>query len=145
MWERHENALQYKVGTCVTKKKQRRVASKCKIPPTAPFHTLVRLDVSAPCPFNGAFNFTYKKESKPCEQPHSRVVECMSDSQSLLQFEVCPDEQKSEEEPAAMHTASSADPASVKVEVAATAAPQDDAATAAAGPPSGKHHNHVVT
>ena len=98
VWERHENALQYKVGTCVTKKKQRRVASKCKIPPTAPFHTLVRLDVSAPCPFNGAFNFTYKKESKPCEQPHSRVVECMSESQSLLQFEVCPDEQKSEEE-----------------------------------------------
>ena len=72
----------------MTKKKQRRVASKCKIPPGTPFQTLVRLDGSAPCPFNGAFNFTYKKESKACEQPHSRVVECMSDSQSLFKFEV---------------------------------------------------------
>ena len=99
VWERHQNALQFRVGTCVEKKKQRKVAHKCKIDSGAPFQTLVKLEAtSTECPFNGAFNFTYRKESKECEQPRSQVVECMSPSQSLLKFEVCPDEEKNEEE-----------------------------------------------
>ena len=99
MWKRHENALQFKVGVCVTKKKQRKVADKCKLDKTAPFETLVNLEApSAPCPFSGAFNFTYKKENKACDQPRSQVVECMNPSQSLLKFEVCPDEVESAED-----------------------------------------------
>ena len=98
VWERHENALQYKVGTCVAKKKKRKIASKCRIDKSTPFETLVNLDgTSTPCPFTGAFNFTYRKENKECDQPRSQVVECMSPSQSLLKFEVCPDEVQAEE------------------------------------------------
>ena len=98
VWERHENVLQYKLGQCV-KNKKKLGKEGCKIPDEAPLETLVKLDgPSAPCPFSGAFNFTYKTEGKECGSPPSEIVKCMSPAQSLLKFEVCPDDVKTESE-----------------------------------------------
>ena len=95
IWERHENAIQYKLGDCVKEENYKK--GVCVIPEDAPFETLLKLDgTNTPCPFSGAFNFTYKKEGKECSTPTSEVVKCMSESQSLLKFEVCPDNVKKE-------------------------------------------------
>jgi len=95
VWERHENTLQYKLSDCVSKANFKE--GDCDISEETPFETLLKLDgPNTPCPFTGAFNFTYKKEGKECLTPTSEVVKCMSESQSLLKFEVCPDDVKQE-------------------------------------------------
>ena len=97
IWERHENAIQYKLSDCVSKDYFKE--GVCDIPEETPFETLLRIDgPNTACPFTGAFNFTYKKEGKECLSPNSEVVKCMSESQALLKFEVCPDDVKKETE-----------------------------------------------
>ena len=55
--------------------------------------TLLKLNgTNTPCPFSGAYNFTYKKDGKECNSPSSEIVKCMNPSQSLFKFEVCPDD-----------------------------------------------------
>jgi len=97
VWERHDNALQFKLSECV--KKENFKEEVCLIAEETPFTTLFKLNgPDASCPFNGAFNFTYKKNGKECNSPTSEVVKCMRESQALFKFEVCPDVKKEEVE-----------------------------------------------
>ena len=41
-----------------------------------------------PCPFQGAFTFTYKEGGRACDKV-SEVVECANPSQALLKFQPC--------------------------------------------------------
>ena len=92
VWARHENVLQFKVGECVKKKNNNRHL-RCNFPENLPMETLLKLNGSnTPCPFSGAYNFTYKKDGKECNSPSSEIVKCMNPSQSLFKFEVCPDD-----------------------------------------------------
>ena len=74
VWQRHENALQFRIGACVKNIDQvvghrdcilsKNVIIKlaCNFPPDLPMETLLRLrdSVDVPCPFSGSYNFTYR-------------------------------------------------------------------------------------
>ena len=97
VWERHENVLQFKLSDC-NKKNRRHNKPKCSFSDDTTMQTLLKLDgPDTPCPFSGAFNFTYKKDGKECSSPSSEIVKCMSPAQAMFKFEVCPDDVKTDE------------------------------------------------
>ena len=89
IWERHQNALEFKSGAC---KDFDSTEDLCDISPDVTLNTLVRLDGKAiECPFQAPLSFSYSKGTGVCKRPLSEIGQCLSTTQLKFRFHACPD------------------------------------------------------
>ncbi|XP_065156032.1 uncharacterized protein aus [Atheta coriaria] len=88
--EKHANVLQYKETFCQGREA---VSSLCSlITGDALLYSMFRENALAvPCPFHGAFAFTYNRGHGECKSPVSNIDNCIEDSRLLLSYQACPD------------------------------------------------------
>ncbi|CAH1774857.1 unnamed protein product [Owenia fusiformis] len=87
---RHANVLQYKQSYCHPGRKTFHDLCYADIDPTSHLQTLVRDGgLPVPCPFEGAFLFSYNNNSGRCQDPLSSMMECSSRSQFQIEFKHC--------------------------------------------------------
>lgn len=88
--EKHTNVLQYKETFCQGREA---LPTLCTlITGDALLYSMFRVNaLPEPCPFRGAFTFTYNRGHGECRSPVSSIDMCTEDSRLLLSYQACPD------------------------------------------------------